>query len=99
MTLPTTMTSPSATDPTTNSTTNSTTTRRRKTSPRRVRQRQRVAHLLAGAVLLAYVYAAPALGPGFTAAVRWVVVPVLVISGVALWQWHRVRAALRRRRS
>ncbi|WP_338750660.1 hypothetical protein [Janibacter alittae] len=77
-------------------TTHSATTRRRRT-PRRVRERQRFAHLLAGAVLLAYVYAAPLLGPGFASAVRWVVVPVLVISGIALWQWHRVRAAVRRR--
>lgn len=62
---------------------------------RQVRDRQRLAHLAAGAVLLVYVYAAPLMGPGFAAAVRWLVLPALVISGVALWQWHRVRKLLR----
>ncbi len=28
----------------------------------------------------------------------WLVVPALVISGVALWQWHRLRARLRTRK-
>lgn len=76
-----------------------TTTTTRRPTPRQVRHRQRITHLLAGAVLLVYVYAAPLLGPGFTMAVRWLVIPVLVISGVALWQWHRVRASQRRRKS
>jgi len=65
---------------------------------RQVRDLQRAAHLLAGVVLLAYVYAAPLLGAGFTSAVRWLVVPALVISGVALWQWHRLRTRLRTRK-
>lgn len=68
-------------------------------TPRQVRHRQRITHLLAGAVLVLYVYAAPVLGTGFTMAVRWLVIPVLMISGIALWQWHRVRAAQRRRKS
>ncbi len=70
----------------------------RRLSRRQVRDLQRAAHLVAALVLLAYVYAAPLLGAGFTAAVRWLVVPVLVVSGLALWQWHRLRAALRKRR-
>jgi len=67
----------------------------RRLSRRQVRDLQRAAHLVAALVLLAYVYAAPLLGAGFTAAVRWLVVPVLVVSGLALWQWHRLRATLR----
>lgn len=81
-----------------NATTATSTTTSRRNTPRQVRDRQRIAHLLAGAVVVAYVYAAPVLGHGVTSAVRWVVVPVLVLSGIALWRWHRVRAALRRRR-
>lgn len=71
----------------------------RRPTPRQVRHRQRITHLLAGALLVLYVYAAPVLGTGFTMAVRWLVVPILAISGVALWQWHRVRAARRMRQS
>ena len=62
---------------------------------RQVRDLQRAAHLLAAVVLLAYVYAAPRLGAGFIAVVQWLVVPAVVLSGMALWQWRRLRAALR----
>ena len=65
--------------------------------PKQVRDLQRAAHLLVGAVLVVYVYAAPQLGAGPTAVVQWVIVPVLVLSGLALWKWHRIRAALRSR--
>lgn len=68
----------------------------RRPTRRQVRDLQRAAHLVAALVLLAYVYASPQLGAGFTAAVRWLVVPALVVSGVALWQWHRLRTTLRK---
>lgn len=67
----------------------------RRLRPRRVRDLQRAAHLSAGLLLVVYVYAAPQLGPGPTAVARWVVAPALVLSGLALWKWHRLRAALR----
>jgi len=70
----------------------------RRPTRRQVRDLQRAVHLLAALVLMASVYAAPLLGAGFTAAVRWLVVPALVISGVALWQWHRLRTRLRTRK-
>lgn len=70
----------------------------RRPTRRNVRGQQRAAHLLAATVLLAYVYAAPLLGAGFAAAVQWLVVPVVVISGLALWKWPRLRAKLRGRR-
>lgn len=63
----------------------------------RARDGQRAAHLVAGGAVLAYVYAGPLLGSGFVAAVQWVVVPVLVASGVALWKWPRIRKTLRAR--
>jgi hypothetical protein len=75
-----------------------TTTERPAANRRRSRDLQRAAHLLAGIALLAFAYAGPALGPAFTAAVQWVVLPVAVASGIALWKWPRIRAALRRRR-
>lgn len=64
-------------------------------SRRQVRDLQRISHLVAGALLLAYIYGGPYLGAGFTAAVRWVLVPVVVGSGVALWKWPRIRSMLR----
>jgi hypothetical protein len=63
---------------------------------RRVRDQQRAAHLVAGVLLLLYVYLAPALGAGFTGVVQWVVIPVAAGSGVALWKWPRIRTLLRR---
>lgn len=70
----------------------------RRPTRRQVRDLQRAAHLLAALGLRAYVYAAPQLGAGFTSAVQWLVVPALVMSGVALWQWHRLRTTLRKRK-
>lgn len=70
-------------------------------TPRRLRWRardgQRAAHLVAGVAVVSYVYAGPLLGSGFVAAVQWVVIPVVVASGVALWKWPRIRKALRAR--
>ena len=65
-------------------------------SRRQVRDLQRVAHLVAGVLLLAYVYLAPTVD-GVVWLVQWVVVPVGVLSGIALWKWPRIRARLARR--
>lgn len=71
-----------------------------KTSPRlsrrHVRDLQRTLHILTGVALLAHAYAGPMLGSGFTVAVQWVVVPLAIGSGVALWRWPRIAARLRR---
>jgi hypothetical protein len=64
---------------------------------KQVRTQQRAAHLAAGLVVLVAVYAGPLLGPVFAAVVQWVVFPVLILSGVALWKWPRIRRALRGR--
>lgn len=61
----------------------------------RQRKLQRVVHLVAGAMLLAYVYVP--LGSGAEALVRFVVFPALVASGMAMWQAPRIRRVLRRR--
>jgi hypothetical protein len=64
---------------------------------KQVRTQQRATHLVAGAVVLVAVYAGPLLGPVFAAAVQWVVFPVLVITGIAMWKWPRIRRMLRGR--
>jgi di/tricarboxylate transporter len=64
---------------------------------KQVRTQQRAAHLVAGLLVLVAVYAGPLLGPVFAAAVQWVAFPALVLTGVAMWKWPRIRRALRGR--
>jgi hypothetical protein len=64
---------------------------------KQVRSQQRAAHLVTGVVVLVAVYAGPLLGPVFAAAVQWVVFPVLVATGIAMWKWPRIRRMLRGR--
>jgi hypothetical protein len=68
---------------------------RRAGAGKRVRTRQRWLHLAAGLVVAVYLYFAPELGTGV---VRWLVLPVLVGSGIAMWQWPRLRRLARRPR-
>lgn len=69
---------------------------RRRRSGRRVRDVQRAAHLAVATALLAELYLGSVLGSGFTFAVRWVLAPAAVLSGIALWKWARIRRLLRR---
>jgi hypothetical protein len=63
----------------------------------RQRKLQRLAHLLAGAILLAYVYVP--VGAEIESAVRMLVFPLLVVTGIAMWQAPRLRRLLKRARS
>jgi di/tricarboxylate transporter len=72
------------------------TTRPRPTG-KQLRTRQRAAHLVTGVIVLVAVYAGPLLGPVFTAVVQWVVFPVLVLTGIAMWKGPRIRRMLRGR--
>jgi hypothetical protein len=65
--------------------------------PRRARKLQRAAHLVAALPVLAYVYLTPAADAALTSVVRGVVVPVLVLSGLLLWQAPRLRRLRARR--
>jgi hypothetical protein len=62
-----------------------------------LRRAQRRLHLLAGAVLFAYVYAP--LGAELEEVVRFAVLPVLALTGIAMWQAARIRRGLRSLRS
>ena len=64
---------------------------------RRIRTAQRAVHLVSGVVLLAFVYATPASGSVLTDVMRWLVFPVLTATGVAMWQWPRLRRLWRLR--
>jgi hypothetical protein len=62
-------------------------------SARAKRRAQRGVHLLAGAVLAAYLYAP--LGSELEDVVRFAIFPILALTGIAMWQAARVRRALR----
>ena len=64
---------------------------------RQVRTLQRAAHLVAGALVVAYVYLPIAPGSAAQLGVRWGGLPALVVTGVVLWQWPRLRRLLRAR--
>ena len=74
-------------------------TARRTGGGKKIRDRQRLAHLLAGVALVAYVYMPGGPGPALEAAVRWLILPVLAGSGVLMWQWPKVRRLARKQRS
>ncbi|MGH2699926.1 MAG: hypothetical protein ACRDJL_12115, partial [Actinomycetota bacterium] len=76
------------------------TARRRQSpiSPRRARILERIVHLVTGVVLVAYVYATPPPQSALTSGVRWLL-PLVVFSGVAMWQGPRVRRFMRRARA
>jgi hypothetical protein len=62
-------------------------------TPGALRGAQRRAHLLAAAVLFAYLYVP--LGAELQDVVRFAVFPVLVLTGIAMWQAARIRRAVR----
>jgi hypothetical protein len=70
----------------------------RRFGPRQVRVLERLMHVVTGLALVIYVYATPAPSSAFTVGIRWLV-PVVVSSGLAMWQGPRVRRYMRRRRA
>jgi hypothetical protein len=70
--------------------------RKPRITPRRARSLERLMHLVTGFALVAYVYVTPSPESPFTVGIRWLV-PVTVSSGLAMWQWPRVRRYMRRR--
>jgi len=69
-----------------------------KFSNRRLRELERIAHLVVGAILLLYVYGPWADSAAFTVFVRVFAFPVLVGSGFAMRQLPRARSWLAMRR-
>lgn len=65
-------------------------------SPAKLRKAQRLAHLLAAAGLLGYVYAP--LETELRDVVRFAVFPALALTGIAMWQAPRIRRISRRSR-
>ena len=69
-----------------------------KLSGKRVRDLQRIVHLVSGLLVGLYIYTPLADLPAFSALVQLVVVPVLVAAGMAMWQMARLRRLRARRR-
>ena len=70
---------------------------RRRAGAKRTRDRQRVAHLLTGALVIIYIYLPLSPDSPVQAGVRWVVLPLLALSGIGMWQWPRLRRLARQR--
>jgi hypothetical protein len=71
-------------------------TTRKPGGARRVRTAQRWVHLTSAALLLAFIYLTPNTDSTLMDLIRWVGVPVLAASGIAMWQWPRIRRVRRR---
>ena len=61
---------------------------------KQTRDVQRWVHLGFAVALAVYVYSPWTADPTFALAMKAVVFPVLALSGVALWQWTRLRKRL-----
>jgi hypothetical protein len=70
---------------------------RRSGGARRIRTVQRWVHLLSAAVVLVFVYLTPDPDTAFVTFVRWIGFPSLAATGVAMWQWPRIRRLRRLR--
>jgi hypothetical protein len=55
-------------------------------------------HLVTGLVLVVCVYAVPDMDSLLVTLIRWLVLPVLVATGLAMWQWARLRRLVRGQR-
>ena len=66
---------------------------------KRVRDRQRVAHIILGLVLVTAVYVPAEPGSVARNAVEWFVAPGTVLAGLIMWQWPAIRRRLRRSRT
>ncbi len=72
-----------------------------KTSPgsnKRQRDIQRIVHLVGGAALLLYLYTPLGSAPSFTALLQFLIVPLVVITGMLMWQMPRLRKLLQGQR-
>ncbi len=62
-----------------------------------MRDIQRFVHLTAGLLLVAYIYTPLGNLNAFGTLVQFIVVPALVVTGMAMWQLPRLRKLLRDR--
>jgi hypothetical protein len=63
-------------------------------SNKRQRDIQRIAHLVGAAALMLYLYTPLGNMPIFTALMQFLVVPLLIVTGMLMWQLPRLRKLL-----
>ena len=68
-------------------------------SNKRLRRANRWLHLFVGIMLIVYIYSPLGEVSWYALAVQALAIPLVVLSGVALWQQPRLSAWLKRRRS
>jgi hypothetical protein len=54
-------------------------------------------HIVFGIPILGYIYDSPSDTPNYASSVRYVIVPVLLLSGLWLWKGHVVRRLISKR--
>lgn len=68
-------------------------------TPKRLRTTLRTLHLLTMPLVGYYVYSPVHEHPVLQLIGRWVVFPVMLVTGVWMWQWARYTKAMRRRQA
>lgn len=63
----------------------------RNVSNKQIRDIQRVTHLVAALVLVLYIYIPSGSVPLLAPVVQFAVLPQLVVTGLLMWQWTRLR--------
>jgi len=66
----------------------------RNVSNKQIRDIQRVTHLVAALLLLLYVYIPLGSVPLLTTVLQFAVLPLLIATGMLMWQWTRLRKLL-----
>ncbi len=67
------------------------------TSNKRIRDIQRFVPLAMGVFLIAYIYTPLGDSGDFESLIRLIIIPVLVVTGILMWQLPRIRKRLRDR--
>ncbi len=62
------------------------------------RQITRWIHIIGSIVIIVYIYTSLGANPAFMTTVRFVTIPLLVLTGLAMWQQPRLMKLLRRNR-
>ncbi len=65
-------------------------------SNKQFRQIVRFGHIVEGVLIAIYIYSPLSSNPAFDALIKFVILPLIVLSGLALWQQPRVMKVIRR---
>ena len=66
-------------------------------SNKQFRQVVRFGHIIEGALIAIYIYSPWSSNPAFDALIKFVIVPLIILSGIALWQQPKILKLIRQR--